>query len=431
MSLFFTVLREAAEYGVLLFLLVAVFSRHRKVILVSSLVVISAGIVTTWINYPLSDFVTKVYVGFMFYCFLLVLLLAFIADEHPIHPVLAVILMLFIPSAQLASVVFDDMSLKGGIALIPVLPGVLIVPGLFLFSLRYTGRIAIRKFVGTDGIFILLASFCFVFGGLHEFDHSSVISSVQHGFFVFFSSLVPALKKLLLLPEATMIEMPLNGFFEFFSSQRVAMAVTALILFLPPLFVFVRLLLKPEPETADIGKKAERRKIIGVYREELLRKGVPLLTALAVSIVLLHSANLAMRPTYEPEPIPIVSDSDMLKIPLVDSFGDISDGKMRKYVFAQNGRSYRFIVIMRPDGEVVAVLDACEICPPRGYVQRADHVVCKYCNTPMPVQSLGKPGGCNPIPVEYRVEGDSVFLEKRAIIHAYEKAGKETGSVLR
>jgi uncharacterized membrane protein len=121
----------------------------------------------------------------------------------------------------------------------------------------------------------------------------------------------------------------------------------------------------------------------------------------------------------------------MLEIPLIDKFGDISDGKMRKYAIARNGESYRFIVMMKPDGEVVAVLDACKICPPRGYVQRADHVVCKYCNTPMPTQSLGQPGGCNPIPVKYQVQGDVVLIRKSEILKAFEEAGKETGSVLR
>ncbi len=431
MSLFFVVLREVIQYGLVLLLLVGVFPRHTKAILVSSLVTILAGVTATLMYYPLSDFLAKVYVGYAFYCYIMVLLLAFVADEHPIYPTLAVGLMLFFPSAQLASVMYDEIALKGGTIIFPVLVSALIGTGLFAYGLRHVEKLDMRKYAGTDGIFILLAAFCFAFGGLNEFDHSSVITSVQHGFFVFFSSLVPVVREMLLLPGGSVISLPFNRYFEFFSSQRVAMAVTASILFLPPLFVFVRLLLTPEPETSAVEIKADRRKIIGAYRDELLNKGVPLLVALAVSIVLLHSANLAMRPTYEPQPVPVVSDGDMLEIPLIDKFGDISDGKMRKYAIAQNGQSYRFIVMMKPDGEVVAVLDACKICPPRGYVQRADHVVCKYCNTPMPTQSLGQPGGCNPIPVKYQVQGDVVLIKKSEILKAFEEAGKETGSVLR
>ena len=144
---------------------------------------------------------------------------------------------------------------------------------------------------------------------------------------------------------------------------------------------------------------------------------------------MLHSANLAIRPTFEPEPIPVVADGDAITLPLADKFGDISDGKMRKYSFRHNEEIYRFIVMMRPDGEVIAVLDACEICPPVGYVQRGEHVICKYCNTPIPLGSLGQPGGCNPIPVRYKTEDNTITVSKREIINAYKKeTGKKIGS---
>jgi hypothetical protein len=276
-------------------------------------------------------------------------------------------------------VIYDEIILKGVTVLIYAVLGGLIGVGSFIYTLRYVTRFNIRKFVGTDGIFIVLAAFCFMFGGLNEFDHLSVITSMQHGFYVFFSSASDVLKKLLLLPDGILVGTPFNNYFEFFSSQRVALAATALILFIPPLFIFSRLLLIPEPETGNVEKKAERRIIVGAYRDKLLKKGGPILVALTVSIVLLHSANLAMRPTYEPEPVPVISEGDKLEISLIDKFGDVSDGKMRKYTFMRDGKSYRFIVMMRPDGEVVAVLDACKICPPRGYVQRADKVICKYC----------------------------------------------------
>jgi uncharacterized membrane protein len=197
------------------------------------------------------------------------------------------------------------------------------------------------------------------------------------------------------------------------------MAVTALILFIPPVYVFIRLLITPEPSTDDIEVKAERRKVLAIYTDELIKKGTPLLIALLVIIVLLHSANLAMSPMFDPEPIPLVADEDMLTIPLKGKYGDITDGRIRKFSIRQQGRAYRFIVISRPDGEVVAALDACEICPDYGYVQRGEHVICKYCSTPIPLLSLGQPGGCNPIPLKYKLEGDDLVISKNEIVKTH------------
>jgi hypothetical protein len=431
MSSFLIALRETFEYGIMLLLLAGVFKRHVKVILYAAIIIAVTGIITTLINYPLSDLLEKVYVGFAFYGFVMLLLLSFVSNDHVIYPILAVVVIIFFPVAQLAVVVSDRVALKGSSVIVYAGLGGFIGIGSFVYAVRYANKLDFRKYVGTDGIFVVIAAFCFMFGGLHEFDHQSVVTSLQHGFHVFFVSATDVLKKLLLVPDGTLIVTPFNDFFELFSSQRVALAATALVLFIPPLFVFTRLMLIPEPETGDVAKRSERRIMIGVYRDELLKKGAPLLVSLAISVVILHSANLAMRPTYEPEPIPIVSEGDKIEISLIDKFGDISDGKMRKYTFSRDGKSYRFMVIMRPDGEVVAVLDACKICPPKGYVQRADHVICKYCNTPIPARSLGQPGGCNPIPLNYRAEGDQLVVSKQDIIDAFQEAGKETGSVLR
>jgi uncharacterized membrane protein len=199
------------------------------------------------------------------------------------------------------------------------------------------------------------------------------------------------------------------------------MAVTALLLFIPPVYVFIRLLRSPEPVTDSIVVKAEKRKVMSIYIAELIKKGTPLLLSLLVSIVLLHAANLAMNPLFDPEPIPVIADGDEITILLKDNFGDISDGRIRKYSIRNKGNVYRFLVLMRPDNEVVAALDACEICPPTGYVQRGEHVICKYCSTPLPLQSIGQPGGCNPIPVKSRREGDTLVLNKTEIVDTHDK----------
>jgi uncharacterized membrane protein len=425
-------LREGLEFSVILLLLVSIYREHKYALIFSAVAAIAAGIFMTGISFPVSGFIKKVYVGFMFYSFLLVLVLSLVSDKKVIYPVAALVLMLSIPSAQLASVVMEDAALKGSSTLIFAIAGLAAAGAVFAVLLRLLPRVRMERFFGTDGIMVFLAAFCFAFGGLREFDHSSIITSLQKGLYIFISSFSVFLKKTLLIPDGGLVSAGSDMLFVYLSSQRVAMAVTALLLFIPPLLVFIRLLFVPEPETAGIVKKADKRKVISVHINELIRKGTPVLAALLIIIVQLHAANIAIRPTYEPDPLPVITEDDIIQIPLVDKLGDISDGRMRKYAFRAGGETFRFFAMVKPDGDVVAVLDACEICPPRGYVQRGEHVICKYCNTPIPVSTLGQPGGCNPIPVTYRVENDTLFLSRSDIISAYrEKAGKETGSLLR
>jgi len=431
MSLFLTVLRECFEYGIVLSLLNVVFPLHRRVLIPAAVITIISSFVVTGILFPFTDITGKVYTAFMFYGFILILMSSLFAGRFVIYPILALVLSLFFPSGQLAAVVYDALELRGISVIAPVLIGVSVAVVLFVVSSRFLRRVDMTRYIQYDGVFVVLAAFCFNFGGLNEFDHSSVITSSHNALSGFFSDLVPFIRELLLLPGGDVVSNPFDSIFELISTQRFSMAVLALVLFLPPVIVFARLMLTPEPGTDGLEKKALKRKVIGSYRDELVRKGIPLLGALAISMILLHSANLAARPSYEPEPVPVVEEGDTVHIPLVDKFGDISDGKMRKYLVSYNGESYRLIVMMRPDGEVVAVLDACEVCPPRGYMQRADHVICKYCNTPIPVQSLGQPGGCNPIPLVYKVNGDILLIDKADIAKAFSEAGKETGSVLR
>lgn len=432
MTLFYIALREGLEFSAILLLLIGVYPRQKNVLICLTLCLIISGALITWVNYPLSGFYKKAYTGFMPYSFIMLLLLSFISGRNAAYPVIGLVLALFVPSGQLASVILEEISLKGAFIIVYALGGMITSGFFFSVCLRFLSGFDLRRFFGTDGVMVFLASFCFVSGGMYEFDSTSVITALQQGFHTFFSYFIPFMSELLLIPNGGTMTTSFDVLFGYLLSQRVATAVAACILLLPPIYVFIKLLSTPGPVTDKVEKKADRRKLISGYINELLKKGTPLLAALFINIVLLHSDNLAIMPVYEPEPIPVVTDGDAIAIPLTDRSGDVSDGKIRKYSFLYQGETYRFIVVMRPDGEVVAVLDACEICPPRGYVQRAGNAICKYCNTPVPLQSFGQPGGCNPIPIKYKVEGDTITVDKREIRDAYEKeAGKEGGGVMR
>ena len=48
--------------------------------------------------------------------------------------------------------------------------------------------------------------------------------------------------------------------------------------------------------------------------------------------------------------------------------------------------------------------------PPDGYGLTAGNVVCIYCMTPIPIETLGREGGCNPIPLEAAISDTDIRI---------------------
>jgi high-affinity iron transporter len=91
------------------------------------------------------------------------------------------------------------------------------------------------------------------------------------------------------------------------------------------------------------------------------------------------------------------------------------DGDLHRYQAKENGSEIRFWLYQKPDGKIATVLDACEICGAMGFYKRQNGVVCKNCASPVNPQSIGMPGGCNPIPLQAQVTADSVIVREADI----------------
>ena len=88
-----------------------------------------------------------------------------------------------------------------------------------------------------------------------------------------------------------------------------------------------------------------------------------------------------------------------------------------------------FIVIMKADGTIGVALDQCEICRPadwnkdaKGYAQKGENLICKYCVTPIATNAVNAPGGCNPIPVPFKITNNTIVLSKGMLISTFDKA---------
>ncbi|HEX3321352.1 MAG TPA: Fe-S-containing protein [Terriglobales bacterium] len=90
----------------------------------------------------------------------------------------------------------------------------------------------------------------------------------------------------------------------------------------------------------------------------------------------------------------------------------VMDGELHRFTAKEGGLDVRFWLYQKPDGKVATLLDACEICGAVGFYKNSTGVVCKNCAAPINPQSVGMPGGCNPIPLKAEVTDDSVIISE-------------------
>jgi high-affinity iron transporter len=90
----------------------------------------------------------------------------------------------------------------------------------------------------------------------------------------------------------------------------------------------------------------------------------------------------------------------------------VMDGELHRFSAKEGGLDVRFWLYQKPDGKVATLLDACEICGAVGFYKNSTGVVCKNCAAPINPQSVGMPGGCNPIPLKAEVTDDSVIISE-------------------
>ena len=87
----------------------------------------------------------------------------------------------------------------------------------------------------------------------------------------------------------------------------------------------------------------------------------------------------------------------------------VSDGHLHRFAYqSEDSTEVRFIVIKKNEVAFGTGLDACEICGDSGYFEDKGKVICRECDVMMNIQTIGFPGGCNPIPIAYEIAGDTL-----------------------
>lgn len=300
-----------------------------------------------------------------------------------------------------------------------------------LFIRRMPGRALIERSFELPSVLLLTGSLRVIVGGVSGIDESSLMIALQRGAGAFLNKAVPAFQAALLMSDHEFLSVPFAGLGSYLAGESMAMTLMVIAVSAPSVALLLKHFSTPDPYVDDIGVAAHRRLEVSFFRREFITAAAPMVLAFMLTVVSIHAANVSLNPLSEPEPVPVREEegTGAIRIALADRAGDLSDGKLRKYLYYYGQKQVLFLAVMKPDGTVGLALDECEICRPanwnvdaRGYAQRGENLVCKYCMTPIPIPTVNKPGGCNPIPLPFKTDSGYIVLKAEDLIRTYNEA---------
>ena len=230
----------------------------------------------------------------------------------------------------------------------------------------------------------------------------------------------------ILIPDHVFVRQAIWGYIGVLFSKDVGFWGGMVIWFAPALLVLLAIRFQPLPTVAHIRQGAQRRKTLAqAMQERNLRLVVPAL-ALAVFAAAAYQSRYPTVEYWDPKPLQLTaSATGEIFIPRKGEV-DLEDGKLHKYLYKQAGREARFFVLMTPAGKLTVDLDACAICKPDGYGQAEGTVICYYCKTLIPLETVGMPGGCNPVPVAFADKPDGVHLNAASLLNSWSQTIQST-----
>ena len=153
---------------------------------------------------------------------------------------------------------------------------------------------------------------------------------------------------------------------------------------------------------------AERRKAVWSARRDRLWMGSVYVSSFLFIMLVTAEFIYAKSLSAPQKAAEVAFVNGQASIPL----SQVSDGDIHFYQATENGADVRFWLYKKPDGNIATVLDACEICGSVGFYKGTNGVVCKNCAAPINPQSVGMPGGCNPIPLKAETTADAVIIKE-------------------
>lgn len=176
-----------------------------------------------------------------------------------------------------------------------------------------------------------------------------------------------------------------------------------------------------KPAQQEYGNPALKRKSLAEYRNQLRWLAVTGVLILTTGALLGLGHLYSNKKVKLSPPTTVQAENGVIAIPVTQ----VNDNKLHRFSYVTpDNVTMRFIVVGKGNGLFGIGLDACDICGVVGYYERGNDVVCMNCDVIINKQTIGFPGGCNPIPFPNKVENGSILI-KTADLLQKEKVFKE------
>lgn len=286
------------------------------------------------------------------------------------------------------TVLFLAAATLGEAGILDLIGGTLGIALAVLFAvlfIRGSMRINLGRFFSVTTVVLLVLALRLLVGSVHEFAEVGVI------------------------PMSRSI-MQVLGYF--LRGRASTLLLTGIVL--APILLVLWDLRRAEAALASPGESgAERRKRLAARRWEKTWQ-LSLLGATGVIVLFMVYQAFAPSPFLDPSPMPIAG---ALGEELSLSTADWEPGRLYKFSYLIAGAEVRFLAAKLGDGSLATAVDACQICGIKGYMQEKDNqiVVCKVCNAPIPMSTMGLGGGCNPLALTSRTVGDTLVIPLKGL----------------
>lgn len=100
------------------------------------------------------------------------------------------------------------------------------------------------------------------------------------------------------------------------------------------------------------------------------------------------------------------------------ALAEVSDGQAHYFTHSAGGTDVDFFVVKSVDGVMRSAFDACDVCyhEKKGYRQEGNFMVCNNCGMQFRTDLVNEvKGGCNPAPLDRRIEGEQMVISTAAI----------------
>ena len=265
---------------------------------------------------------------------------------------------IFLSAASFSS---EGLSLWIGAAI-----GLALAVGFGVLFVRGTLRIPLKPFFSLTSAVLLLISVQLLVGGLHELSEAEVLPASRREMAI----IGPLVKNELLLFTLT-----------------VAVAAIWLLRRSAPA--------KAAADAEKSGPDARLRRAEN-EREGRRRRWTGVIGLLVVGLLAIAFARGSRMPAKEPA-TPVTAQGGAIRL----DAAAVSDGHMHFYEATLPNGAARFFAIKIAD-KIQVCFDACEICGDRGYFEQKGALVCRNCTSPIALATVGRGGGCNPIPIPHQ-----------------------------